>query len=246
MKFLCVFYVLFIGCISTQGKMTTFLDYLPGGGEVSIQDKNTPDVKNKKEEKKHLQKYTMGSGHDITVARSRSYILNGERKGKRYTGLRLTITNPNKFFRFGLSALLSGTRTIYSSENIVNELTMGLAEVISIKKEKFFIFIPSLSAPLIRYDVDLNFGSRLVLNTNIELRTGMAYEWRIIYTHNVHDLYVLGTELATVYLPNDVSNETYPGSISTLDINIEPVHFETDLFYSKNEIRLSFGIGVIW
>lgn len=235
---LCIIFL--SGCVSTQGKLTTFVDYLHG-------DRQNPDQeeasKKKKKKKRRLKKYTEQDGHDLTFARTWSYPLNGDLKGERYTGVKATITNPNDFFRFNLAVLMSPTLII--SEESSSE-GGGLVEIVSTRSENFYIISPSLSAPVVRYDLDLSFGSGLRVKTNIEFRTGIGYEWRIIYISGIHDLYILGEEVEDVYLPSNISNDSYLSQGNTLDINIGPVHFEANLMFSGDEIRLSYGIGAGW
>lgn len=248
--FLLSFLFLF-GCISYQGKLTTFLDYLPAGNIKSVDEEQSQE---KKPAKKGIAKYTKKDGHDVTFARSWSYVLNRNNIWWRYIGVRASITNPNKFFRFDMTVLKSPTVTLYNDRGfglqtdgrfLIGSRT-DYMDVLSIKKKTYFIISPCFSAPVARYDFDIDFGSKLRVNTNIELRTGIGYEWFITYSHGQYDIYVPGGELEDVYLPNNITDDSFLTQINTLDINIEPVHFETSILFNSNEVRLSFGIGAIW
>lgn len=238
----CIIFLM--GCISTQGKLTTFIDYLPG-------DQAEAPTK-QKVKKKSIKKYNTKSGHDLTFSREWNYVLGNDGGVARYSGIKTSITNPNRFFRFSMTALMSPTIVVYNDRGFGPQPSSTTkshqegVQVLSIQKQTYFVFLPSLSAPVIRYDLDVNFGSKLKVHTNIEFRTGLGYEWRIIYSHGVYDVYLLGDALYDIYLPNDIKNETYFTQINTLDINIEPIHFETNLVLNRGEFRLSFGMGAIW
>jgi len=251
LKNLFAFCVVFsMGCISAQGKRTTFVDYFPVVGEDMEQGHSSDKSQARK---KRMQKYTEKGGHDLTFARAWSYALNNELKGKRYTGARMTLTDPDMFFRFGISVFMSPTITTYNDRGFGPEpekraviLKDSYLSVLTMKQEVFFVISPSLTAPLIRYDLDLRLGSRLVVHTNVELRSGIGYEWRIPYKHSVSDIYVLGDELQDVYLPSNISSRSYLSQVNTFDINIRPVHFEIGLTFNRNEHHLSLGIGAVW
>ncbi len=240
--------IFMVGCISVEGKKTTFLDYFP-----KVQKTPWPSYdKDKEKTPKHMKKYTEKGGHDLTFARAWSYVLNNDMKGKRYTGARITLTDPDMFFRFGISAFMTPTITLENNRGFgpepekADDSSGSYVSVLSLKQEIFYIITPSLTAPLIRYDLDVSLLSRFIVHTNVELRTGVAYDWWILYKHSVSDVYILGNQLQDVYLPNDTGSRSYFSHISTLDVNVRPVHFEVNLLLNSRESRYSLGIGAIW
>lgn len=261
------------GCISFKNsKVTTLSDYMPGGNDhgVAEQEKSDSTLNTNKETSKqaecptkknddcHDDKNTKtNSAHAVTLGRSWGFITNKFKEktsADRYFGISFTITNPNKFFRFKVLTMMTNTQVV-ENEILLNSSSYSLnsqspnlyvVDVETVRKKTVFVILPILSAPLVRYDFDLRLGPILNVDANLELRTGIGYEWRINYMHSETDINVLGAELNNVYLPSDISNDSYVTQTTTIDLNFEPLHFEANYIVNRYEMMFYLSLGGIW
>ena len=258
------FVMMLVGCVSFKNnKVTTLSNYAPGGDKHNAAQKENgetakcPAKKNKPNCRDCGKKTNQPEkkGHLVSFTRSWGFVthkLKEVNSPDDYFGVSFSITNPNKFFRFQTLAMMSNTS---AAENQVSLSTQGLGtrssysgyvDVESIQKKTVFVILPILSAPLVRYDFDLQFGSRLTVDINLELRTGLGYEWRINYKHSESNIDVLGEGLNNVYLPSSISNESYLTQTTTLDLNIEPFHSELNYLVNQYETMFYLSLGGIW
>ena len=106
--------------------------------------------------------------------------------------------------------------------------------------------MPSVTIPIVHYKVKFGFGSEPNIESSIELRTGMAYDFYIHYNHSDYFISFLDGQEKKIALPNDVTDNGYFSNITSINLDLAPAHFEMNLILNTNEIKTAVGIGLVW
>lgn len=229
-----LFLPIFLGCATPQGKLITTLDYLSNNKQAE----NSGAILD----------------HKFNLVRNWSYVLNGKHAGEVYPGFSFTSTSPDNFFSFKLMFTTSGDyvesteiESVNTPEKIQIFIPIGtIAEIETVHKVKNFIVMPSVTVPILHYKSKFGFGSEPNIKSSIELRTGMAYDFYIHYKHSEYYISFLDGQNKKISLPSDVSDNGYFSHMTSVNFDLAPFHFETNLILNTNEIKTALGIGLVW
>jgi len=164
---------------------------------------------------------------------------------KIYSGISVSSTSTNGFWRFGTTFLVSKSQEISYFTQVLpdpEDLSSELVEIESSTKIVEWIVTPNLSFPVFKR----KFWKNKFFASNLELRLGVAYELHFTMEYQKNDISVLYISKKTVIFPTDFSNKTRLTGISTLDFNIRALHLELDVSANTNGARLGLGIGAKW
>lgn len=193
--------------------------------------------------------------HNLSVATVWSYVLNGERAGDVYRGLSLTGTIPNNLLSFKL--MVTASKDYEESKNLEvmpmpavlqTWVPMNvLATIREVRKVKDFVIMPGITLTVVHLKVLLGFfGSEPNVVTSVELRTGMAYDLYLHYTHTDYRVSFLEGPEKRLSLPSGISENGYASSLTTFNLDFAPLHFEANLILNSKECKMALGLGVIW
>ena len=235
--------VFFLGCATPRGTLTTPLDYLPKNKQAA----NTPADTTKQPEEAIVE-------HNLSVVKVWSFVSNHERAGTMYPGLSFTGTTSNNLFSF---KLMITTSEDYVESTVVEPLHMPeelqqliqiktIAQISVDKRVKDYIVMPSVTLPILHYKVKFGFGSEPNISSNIELRTGMAYDLYIHYIHNDYFISFFNGREKKIALPGGISDNGYFSNITSINLDLAPIHFEANLILNTKEIKTAIGLGLIW
>lgn len=226
--------VISAGCATPQGKLTTALDYFPGKKGVT----NTPQ---------NLE-------HNLNFARTRGYVLHGKYSGESYPGFSFTATNRNNLFSFKLMMMVSkdhlesiGDESVKVPEEVQQYVPIkDIAKIETRNQVRDLIFVPSITVPLLRYELKLGFGSEPNVNTSLELRSGLAYDFHAHYYHSDYRISLFDGGEKKIVLPRRVSDDGYYSYISSVNLDIAPLHLGADLVVNAEESKVMLGVGLVW
>lgn len=227
---LFVFLFCATSCAAPIEKFTTIKDYPP-------QKEKESEVKQSKPE------------HDVTFTKLWFIVMNKKRAGDVYSGISTSVANTDGFFKFKLMISVSDQHTKSNSKDklatpdglqiIIPE--ENIAEIDTEHRIKYFILMPSLTFPFARYELPTRFST-----PRIEARTGIGYDWYISYLEGGHDVTIFDGKKKKLTLPDGLSDDGYLSSISSIDLDIKPLHCEANLILNSKQIKAALGLGVIW
>lgn len=192
--------------------------------------------------------------HNVSIAPIWSFVMNGDRAGDLYFGISLTGTTRNNLLSFKLMFTVSkdyeestSKEAVYVPEIIEDYVPMKkLVDIRQVNRLKDFVLMPAITLPLLHYKVKFGFGSVPNIVSSVEIRTGLAYDMYIHYKHTDIFISLLEKNEKKLALPSDLREDGYVASLTTINLDFAPLHFEANFILSSKECKTALAIGVIW
>lgn len=206
------------------------------------------------EETKENKKQEDIAKYNINIVKVWNFVLNGERAKEVYYGLSLTGAIPNNLLSFKLMFTISenytkSTVTEYTDTPKVLEVFLPIKSLAKIKTTNHvrdFIIMPAITMPILHYKLKFGFGSEPNIISSVELRTGIAYDIYLSYKYNEYFISILDMEEKKTALPGSISASGYLSNITSINLDLAPIHFEANLIFNTKEIKAALGLGLIW
>lgn len=192
--------------------------------------------------------------YKFDISKVWNYVLTGPYEKEVYHGISLTGTSPNNLFSFKLMFTVS--RELSESTSVENvpmpedlQYFLPYKSLVRIDTEHKLtniVIMPAVTVPIVHYKLKLGFGSEPVFNTSIELRTGLAYDINLYFRYSNHKIILFEGKENKIYLPNSLSDKGVFGSITTINLDVDPFHFETNFIINPDEVKIALGVGLVW